>query len=90
MAAVGEVCPAHLLHALQAQELHELARFGVDVGVIVHVAPEVKTVGMARLQRQAQVLVDGEALEEVGDLERAREALLTNAIGALARNHPAM
>ena len=41
-----------------------------------------KRAGVLRLQRQPQVLVDGQALEQVGDLERAREAQLADAVRA--------
>src|SRR5690606_6914803 len=45
------------------------------------VAPAVEARGVARLQRQAQVLLDRQALEQVGDLEGARQALLADAVG---------
>ena len=44
-----------------------------------------KRAGVPRLQRQAQVLVDRQALEQVGDLERAREALLADLMRRQAR-----
>ena len=50
--------------------------------VAVDVAPGVEARGVPRLQRQAQVLVDRQALEQVGDLERARQALLADAVRA--------
>ncbi len=52
----------------------------VDIGIAVDVAPGVEARRMPRLQRQAQVLVDRQAAEQVGDLERAGEALLADAV----------
>ena len=54
-----------------------------------------KRPGCLRLQRQAQVLVDREAAEQVGDLERAGDALLADAVrrqpldGAAVQTHDA-
>ena len=46
--------------------------------IAVDVAPDVEAAGMLRLQRQAQVFVDRQPAEQVGDLERAREPLLAD------------
>ena len=52
----------------------------MNLGVAVDVAPGVEASGVLRLQRQAQVLVDRQAAEQVGDLERTREAALADAV----------
>ena len=66
----------------------QLRGLGVDLGVAVDVAPGVEAPRVPRLQRQAQVLVDRQALEQVGDLERAREALLADAVRRQAAGSP--
>src|SRR5689334_20167544 len=48
--------------------------------IAIDIPPGVEAAGVLGLQRQAQVLVDGETAEQVGDLERARKALLADAV----------
>ncbi len=69
----------------QAEERISSRGLGVDLRVAVDVAPGVEARRVPRLQRQAQVLVDRQAAEQVGDLERAREALLADAVRRAGR-----
>ena len=62
----------------QAEEFDQLRGLGVDILVVVDVAPEVEAPGALRLQRQAQVFVDRQPLEQIGDLERARQPLMAD------------
>jgi hypothetical protein len=62
----------------------ELRGFGVHVRIAVDVAPDVEAHAVLRLQRKPQVLVDRQAAEQVGDLERAREAVMADQMSAAA------
>ena len=90
LAAVGEIAGLDVLDAFEAEELDELRGLGVDVRIAVDVAPGIEPAGMARLHRQAQVLVDRQAVELAGDLERAREAPAGDAVGGEIVDRPAV
>ena len=68
------------------RKLDQLGGFGVNFRIAVDVAPDVEAHRMLRLQRQPQVLVDRQAAEQVGDLERTGEALLADAVRRQALN----
>jgi hypothetical protein len=76
--AIGEFTALDSLDSLQAQEFDQLRGLGVDVAVMVDVAPQVEAASVLGLQRQTQVLVDRQPLEQVGDLERARQPLMAD------------
>src|SRR5262249_4366429 len=76
--AIGKGAALDVLDAFKAQEFCQFGGLGMDLGKIIDVAPDIKTAGRVRLQRQAQVLVDRKALEQVGDLEGAGEALMAD------------
>src|SRR3546814_17843818 len=61
-----------------------LGRLAVHLAVAVDVVPGIEVPAVARLQGEPQVLVDREALEEIGDLERAREPAPGYAVGRQA------
>src|SRR3546814_942046 len=61
-----------------------LGRLAVHLAVAVDVVPGIEVPAVARLQGEPQVLVDREALEEIGDLERAREPAPGNGVGRQA------
>jgi hypothetical protein len=88
--AIGELAALDGLDSFQAEEARELVRLGVNLRVAVDVAPDVEPPGMARLQRQPQVLVDRESAEQVGDLERAREPLLADLVRRNAADRPSV
>ena len=62
----------------------QLRRFRRDVGKIVRSPPEREAAGMARLHRQAQVFLNRQRREQIGDLERAADALGRDVLGTQA------
>ncbi len=63
--AIGELAALDGLDAFEAEEFDQLRGLGVDVLVVVDVAPEVEAPGVLRLQRQAQVFVDRQPLNRL-------------------------
>ena len=83
--AVGERIGLHLLDALEAEEGDQLRRLAVDLLDTVRGGQGAHALGVLALNAQADVLLDGQPLEEVGDLERAGEAALGDLVRAGAR-----
>jgi hypothetical protein len=88
LSPIGEVPGGDRLDAFEAEKSDEFARFGM-IAEGVDIAPAVEPARMAGLNRQAQVLVDSEAPEDIGDLKRAGEALPVDLIVAELLNLPA-
>ena len=76
--AIGQFAALDGLDPFKAEELDQLRGLGVDIAVVVDIAPEVEAPGVLRLQRQAQVFVDRQPLEQIGDLERAGQSLVAD------------
>src|SRR5262249_25458028 len=86
LSTVGQFAALDVLDSLKSEKPDQFGGFGVQIGKTIGVAPEVEAAGMARLQRQAKVLVDRRGLEQAGDLKRAREAALTDVLDRQALN----
>src|SRR5262249_19149181 len=76
--AIGQLTALDGLDAFEAKEFNELRGLGVDVAVVIDIAPQVEAARALRLQRQPQVLVDRQPLEQIGDLERAGQAQMAD------------
>ncbi len=76
--AIGQFAALDGLDPFEAEEFDQFRGLGVDVLVVIDIAPEVEAAGVLRLQRQPQVFVDRQPLEQIGDLERARQPLMAD------------
>src|SRR6266850_182649 len=84
--AIGQFAAFDLLDAFETEEFYQFGGFGVNLRIAVDIAPDVEAHRMPRLQRKPQVLVDRQAAEQVGDLERAREAAMADKMRGQALN----
>ena len=86
LSAIGKFTALDGLDAFEAEEFDQFSGLGVDALVAVDVAPEIEPHVALRLQRQSQIFVNRKTLEQVGDLERAGQALMADQIGWHALN----
>ena len=84
--AIGQFAALDLLDAFETQEFDEFGGLGVNFRIAVDVAPDVEAHIALRLQREPQVLVDREFLEQIGDLKRARQPAMADQFGRHALN----
>src|SRR5690606_15840279 len=69
LATIGKVAGLNPLDTLQPEKFDEFAGFAIDIAVAVDVPPEIESTGVLGLQRQAQIFLNGQRLEQAGDLE---------------------